>query len=134
MKNLVNRILLGTGILLVLSIAMPGATSEQITMPLAPTETSLNEVIEETPRSVGYQTAYAQGRREAEDSIAQGKPTLYIVGKPSGATVDEQTGLPLVAIAGCRVDDSILGRRDGYNQRVQQWVAQQAATTSQTVD
>jgi hypothetical protein len=102
-------------------------SSKQHATPSVPTDATPNENVVGTNRSSEYQTAYAQGQREAQENIAQGKPSIYTVGKPGGEAIDEQTGFPLVAIAGCIVDDSIIGRRDGYNDRIRQWAAARKA-------
>ncbi|HEY9636177.1 MAG TPA: hypothetical protein V6D14_22415 [Coleofasciculaceae cyanobacterium] len=127
MKPLWRSVLLSAGILLTVTTPVHSETPSQIAAPTPLTDTISNENLVEINRSTEYQTGYAQGQREAQENIAIGKPSIYTVGKPGARTVDQQTGFPLVAIAGCSVNDSILGRRDGYNDRMKELVAARKA-------
>jgi hypothetical protein len=50
--------------------------------------------------------------------------SLYTIGlRDPGENLDRDTGLPVVAIAGCKVDQSIIGRRDGYNKVIRDQIA-----------
>lgn len=131
MKPLWRNIVFCTGLLLFVTTPVLGETSskQRATSTVAtnaPTKGTLRDI----HRSTEYQSAYAQGQREAQENIAKGKPSIYTVGKPGGSVVDQQTGFPLVAIAGCVVDDSIIGRRDGYNDRMKEWVTMRKAVKS----
>ncbi|MBE9126498.1 MULTISPECIES: carboxypeptidase-like regulatory domain-containing protein [unclassified Coleofasciculus] len=130
MKTYWRNIVFCAGLVLAITTPVPGETSNQTTTPLPPT--SSDEAIAESVKPKDYQSAYQNGRREAEANIANGKPSIYTVGlrEPGGTAVDQETGLPVVAIAGCIVDDSILGRRDGYNDRIREWVATQPPVDS----
>lgn len=63
-----------------------------------------------------YQEAYLAGVEEAEADLAAGTARILSFGLGAGAGLDADTGLPLEAIAGCIVDDGILGRAAGYNE------------------
>ncbi len=127
MKSLWRSVIFSAGILLAVTTPVLGEiSSKQRATATMSTDATPNENIAETNRSTEYQIGYAQGRREAQENIAQGKPSIYTVGKPGGSTVDQQTGLPLVSIAGCLVDDSIIGRKNGYNDQMKEWAAAQS--------
>ncbi len=129
MKSLLPRLIFCAGLLLTLTTPVVAETSsKQYATSTVPTDAPTHEADREIHRSTEYQTAYAQGQQEAQVNIAMGKPSIYTVGKPGGSTVDEQTGLPLVAIAGCVVDDSIMGRKDGYNAQIAEWATKQSNT------
>jgi hypothetical protein len=131
MKPLWRTLIFCSGLLLcVTTPVLAEISSKQQATPTVPTDVSTSDVVTETHRSTEYQTAYAQGRREAQENIAIGKPSIYIVGKPGGSGVDQQTGFPLFSIAGCSVNDSILGRFHGYNDRMREWAAARAAVES----
>lgn len=131
MKPLWRSVIFCAGILLTVTTPVLGEiSSKQHATPSVPTDATPNENVVGTNRSSEYQTAYAQGQREAQENIAEGKPSIYTVGKPGGQAIDEQTDFPLVAIAGCIVDDSIIGRRDGYNDRMREWAAARKAVES----
>lgn len=122
MKPLWRSVIFYAGILLAITTPVLGETSaKQQTSPTPSTNTTPNKNVVGINRSTEYQTAYTQGRREAQEHIAIGKPSIYTVGKPGSSTVDKQTSFPLVPIAGCVVNDSILGRMNGYNDRMKEW-------------
>lgn len=74
-------------------------------------------------RSTQFRKGYEQGRREADAQIASGVVTIYAYGlRMPLSNFDPDTGLPFQAIAGCVVDDQILGRAQGHNERVLQYV------------
>lgn len=131
MKPLWRSVIFCAGILLTVTTPVLGEiSSKQHATPSMPTNPTPNENVLGTNRSSEYQTGYAQGQREAQENIAAGKPSIYTVGKPGDHAVDQQTDFPLVAIAGCIVDYSIIGRRDGYNDRMRQWAAARKAVDS----
>lgn len=100
-----------------LATSAQSATSRLVDLSSAATTTNQHQ-------SAAYEAAYLEGVQEAEAEIAQEKPTLYVFGKQADpyATIDAQTKLPRQAIAGCVVDDSILGRAAGHNERIQQYL------------
>lgn len=127
MKTYWRNTIFCTGLLLAITTSVQGETGDRIATALPPTDAPPNELVTENSRSTEYQTAYQKGKREAEENIAQGKPSIYTVGlwHPNSAAVDQQTGFPVVSIGGCIVDDSILGRMNGYNERIRQWATEQ---------
>lgn len=78
------------------------------------------------PRSAEFEAAYAKGCEEAARELEQGRPVLYTYGLVRN-TLDRETGLPLVAISGCLVDDAILGRAAGHNERLKEQIAAHGA-------
>ena len=71
--------------------------------------------------STEYRAAYAKGRAEADRELERGDATLYLCGLVRGdLDFDHETGLPYKRIAGCIVDDAILGRHAGHNDRIMQ--------------
>jgi hypothetical protein len=75
------------------------------------------------PKTEEYRSAYQQGRDEADKEVSNGVATLYSFGlRLSLDFVDRETGLPIDAIAGCVVDDSILGRALGHNERIREHI------------
>lgn len=74
--------------------------------------------------SADYQRGYEGGRAEAERALVDGKPSLYVFGRRDVTNcLDRETGLPLVAVAGCFVDDETEGRADGNNEHVRAHIA-----------
>jgi hypothetical protein len=74
-------------------------------------------------RSADFRRGYELGRREADAQISSGAVTIYSYGLVmSLSNFDPETGLPFQPIAGCVVDDRILGRAQGHNERVLQYV------------
>jgi hypothetical protein len=66
-----------------------------------------------------YREAYKQGAAEAEQEIKKGVVTLYTFGlRTLFENLDKDTGLPIQAIAGCVIDDGIIGRRAGHDDAV----------------
>ena len=70
-------------------------------------------------QSTEYREGYAIGAQEAALEIAADTPTIYAFGLISGRFTEGEMqnaeGIPYQAIAGCVVDDGILGRADGHN-------------------
>lgn len=129
MKTLWRSVIFYAGIVLTVATPVQGEIASKLsTTPLPSTDTPTPEVVAQGHHSTEYQTAYDQGQREAQENIAMGKPSIYTVGlwRPNSPAVDQETGLPLVPIAGCVVDDSIMGRMNGYNDRIKEWAAQQS--------
>lgn len=68
---------------------------------------------------VAYQAAYQMGRTQADKELAAGRATIYRYGDGSRSIgLDRKTGLPYRSIADCEVDDQILGRAVGHNERI----------------
>ena len=66
-----------------------------------------------------YARAYKQGQDEAHKELKGERATIYTFGLRSlFEHLDRDTGLPYEVIAGCEVDDEILGRAAGHNDRV----------------
>lgn len=80
--------------------------------------------LQKAGESKQYKDAYARGRAEAETALKEGRATLYTYGlRNPFDNVDKDTGLIYEAIAGCVVNDEILGRAAGYNEQVMQSIA-----------
>jgi hypothetical protein len=70
-----------------------------------------------------HRDGYKQGVGEAEQELKEGHPTLYAFGlRMSVENVDRKTGLPFTFIAGCEVDDRILGREQGHDARIREHI------------
>ena len=68
-----------------------------------------------------FQAAFQQGVAEAEKELAEGRATAYTFGLGMALdNLDCETGLPYKAIAGCVIDESILGRTEGHASRIRQ--------------
>jgi hypothetical protein len=71
-----------------------------------------------------YAAGYAKGRYEANRDWSVGHPTLYVYGLGRGFwNIDPSTGIPFEPIAGCVVDDWIIGRARGHNDTMHALVA-----------
>ena len=69
-------------------------------------------------KSDEYQAAYKQGRAEADRELNDQSATIYTYGLGDLCeNLDRETGLPYNGF-GCVVDDKILGRTDGHNDRI----------------
>jgi hypothetical protein len=74
-------------------------------------------------KPVKDEAAYEVGHREAEEELKAGRATIYVYGLPSAhENLDRKTGLPRQAIAGCVMDDAILGRAAGHNDRIAEYI------------
>lgn len=63
-----------------------------------------------------YRAGYRQGVEEAKKELESGVATFYTCGLQLGLEhLDRETGIPIRPIAGCGVDDEILGRSFGHN-------------------
>jgi len=70
-----------------------------------------------------YDSGYAVGLAEAEWEIANRRASIYTMGFGAGSVnYDLETGLPVVAIAGCIVDSYIQGRADGHNFNIREYI------------
>lgn len=94
MKTLWRSIVVCTGVLLAITIPVRSETASKIANPLPPTDAPLNENAIAIERSSEYQSGYQQGRREAEENIGIGKPTIYTIGlwQPDSSAIDPKTG------------------------------------------
>jgi hypothetical protein len=71
-----------------------------------------------------YASGFSRGQAEARRDIKEGCMSIYQYGRRDlGDDLDRETGLPIVRIGGCRVDDSVEGRGDGYNQAIMAEIA-----------
>jgi hypothetical protein len=70
-------------------------------------------------QSPAYKMGYAQGMKEAQEEINKNHLTIYTFGlrriPEDRKDVDKETGLPYKDIAGCIVNDYILGRAAGHD-------------------
>ena len=68
-----------------------------------------------------YGSGYRIGVAEAEQQLDARQATIYVYGlRDLGEFLDRRTGLPLQPIAGCVVDNTILGRANGHNERIKE--------------
>jgi hypothetical protein len=71
---------------------------------------------------VGYELGVA----EAEFELNGGNSTIYVYGlRPESENEDPETGLPVQGIAGCLVDQRIVGRAAGHNERIVEYIKKQ---------
>jgi hypothetical protein len=78
-----------------------------------------SQAVSEPTRRLTYRAAYEAGRKEADAELAAGQATIYRYGWVRiTEEMDRETGLPFRTIAGCVVDDEIIGRHDGHNARI----------------
>lgn len=78
-----------------------------------------------------YREAYQQGAREAKQELADGRATLYTCGLGDlFERLDRDTGLRYQAIAGCVVDDAVLGRSRGHNDTIRKFIATKGLPTN----
>jgi len=69
--------------------------------------------------------SYRQGVMEANAELERGVATLYTYGLRRDLSLfDRTTGLPLLAIAGCMVDDHTVRRAQGHNDTINRYIAQ----------
>jgi hypothetical protein len=69
--------------------------------------------------------AYWRGRAEANAEWRDGRATIYTSGKPSPfklTNLDQDTGLPYQAIAGCVITPTIWNRQAGHNDRIHELI------------
>ena len=78
-----------------------------------------------TSRNSGdYDTADCTGIADADQRLKTGKAAFYIYGlRESGEFLDWKTGIPFEAIADCEADNAIVGRADGNNARINEFIA-----------
>jgi hypothetical protein len=76
----------------------------------------------EAQRKARFAAAYLEGRAEAEEQLRRNEAVLYVYGMRAPGNLDRETGLPKVQIAGCEVDDSILGRAAGHNDLIREHI------------
>jgi hypothetical protein len=70
-----------------------------------------------------YGKGYRTGVAEAEQQLEACQATIYVYGlRDLGEFLDRRTGLPLEPIAGCVVDNTILGRATGHNERIKKFI------------
>ena len=72
--------------------------------------------------SVEYRAAYTQGRAEADRELKNEAATIYSYGLMNFCqNLDRETGLPYCGL-GCKIDDEILGRVYGHNDRIREYI------------
>jgi hypothetical protein len=69
-----------------------------------------------------YRLAHREGRSEARAALESGQARLLSYGLLGMADLDPETGLAVVPISGCVVTAEILGRTEGNNEAVRDWV------------
>ena len=75
------------------------------------------------PETKAYRDGYKQGVAEAERELKEGHPTLYASGlRLSLENLDKDTGLPFRFIAGCVIDDQIVGREQGHDAKIREHI------------
>jgi hypothetical protein len=77
-------------------------------------------------KSAEYRRGYAQGAAEAKAEISSNAPTFYASGTHPVPVPkdfkDDETGLPITFIAGCLVNDADMGRQDGHNTAIREYL------------
>lgn len=74
--------------------------------------------------SRAYRDAYALGRDQARIALKDGRATVLTYGlRMTSNLLDEETGLPYETIAGCIVNDSIVGRAAGNYDAIREFIA-----------
>jgi hypothetical protein len=72
-----------------------------------------------------YGAGYKAGAAEADKDLEEGVAAFYIYGtRESPEFLDRKTGLPCDVIAGCVVNNTILGRAAGYNDRINEYIVE----------
>ena len=81
-------------------------------------------------KSPEYKKGFAIGIQEAEDEIKNNKMTIYTYGYPpahrNGIEFDKDTGLVYKTIAGCVVNDDVLGREAGHDKTIREHLKKRA--------
>ena len=66
-----------------------------------------------------FSNGYAQGIDEALAEIREERITWYAYGlRMYGGNIDEETGLPVIAIAGCNVNSGVIGRARAHDSTI----------------
>lgn len=112
----------------------PGATIPFSTVGTPPAARKTHSLIERagsvphTERSPEYRAGHDRGVQEADAELQNGKARIYVHGmRSSSDKLDQETGLNIVEIAGCHVDDRIAGHADGHNERIRMLIAERGA-------
>jgi hypothetical protein len=70
-----------------------------------------------------YWAGYKAGAAEADNELKGGRASIYVYGlRPESENQDQETGLPYQGIAGCLVDERIVGRAVGHNERIAEYI------------
>lgn len=88
----------------------------------APDERKPVDRVSQLTQSKEYQAGYKQGRAEADRELERQEATIYTAGlpeKPGEENLDQETGL-LYSNFGCVVDNELLGRIAGHNDRIKE--------------
>ena len=73
-----------------------------------------------------YWVGYKVGAAEADNELKAGRASIYVYGlRPESENQDQETGLPYQGIAGCLVDERIVGRAVGHNERIAEYIREQ---------
>ncbi len=73
-----------------------------------------------------YGAGYKAGAAEADKDLEEGVAAFYIYGlRRSPEFLDRKTGLPCDVIAGCVVNDTLVGRAAGHNARINEYIVEQ---------
>ena len=81
-------------------------------------------------KTAEFRKGYAQGVAEAKSAISSNTLTIYMYGTHPVPTPkdlkDDETGLPITFIAGCIVSDNDMGRAEGYNTTIREYLRKDA--------
>jgi hypothetical protein len=80
--------------------------------------------------SPDYKAAYRKARDEADASLKDGSARIFSCGMLGVSLIDAETGLAAMPISGCVIDYKILGRAEGNNERVFDWVKKHGPTSN----
>lgn len=72
----------------------------------------------DTSQTARYQKAYNQGVQEALREIKKDSLTYYEYGEEPDYPYNVETGLPAKIVAGCIINDSVIGYVEGHNQTI----------------
>ena len=74
-------------------------------------------------RDMQFSAGLYAGQTEAESDLQAGRARIYAIGhRPTCKEYDQLSGLTICAIAGCIVNDHDLGRQEGYNQAISDYI------------
>jgi hypothetical protein len=72
-----------------------------------------------------YGAGYKAGAAEADKDLEEGVVAFYIYGlRRSPEFLDRKTGLPCKVIAACVVNDTLVGRAAGHNDRINEYIVE----------
>jgi hypothetical protein len=80
-----------------------------------------------------YWAGYKAGAAEADNELKGGRASIYVYGlRPESENQDQETGLPYQGIAGCLVDERIVGRAVGHNERIAEYIKEHGLPSNST--